>query len=365
MKEIKVGIIGTGVGLRTHYPGFSKLDNVQVAALSGSSLSRSKEFAAKYKIPYACSSYMELCELSDIDLVCVTAPNKYHLEMVKYAMKNKKNIICEKPVSEKIDEVIELNELAKNYDRILVVDHQLRYNPYINMIKELVKTNQIGTPYLVRINQEGTGFSKNDVKWSWSFDANEGGGVRLAMASHLNDLVQYWFGNREVLSVSGYLNPVFKSRFDSTGKKRVVDASTICSAKIDLMDELSLTYTINAGAYRKFIFEIDIYGDNGQIHFDLENKLSIYKRETIGNEEKIEVEGVFPDERENKASLFSGSFRYFAPKIINAVRGQKDEISRSASINDALYNCEILQAIKDSANTGKSITFKKVENNYV
>ena len=365
MREIKVGIIGTGVGLRTHYPGFSILDNVQVVAISGSSLSRSKEFAAKYNIPYACSSYMELCDLSDLDLVCVTAPNKYHIEMVKYAMKHKKNIICEKPVSENVDDVIELNELAKNYDQILVVDHQLRYNPYMTMIKELIEKKQIGTPYLVRINQEGTGFSGKDVKWSWSFDANEGGGVRLAMASHLNDLVQYWFGNREVLSVSGYLNPVFKSRIDNTGNNRVVNASTICSAKIDLMDELSITYTINAGAYRKFIFEIDIYGDSGQIHFDLENKLSIYKREKIGIEEKIQVDGVFPDERENKASLFSGSFRYFAPKIINAVRGQKGEISRSASIKDSLYNCIILQAIKDSANTGKSISFKKVENNYV
>lgn len=365
MKKIKIGIIGTGVGLRTHFPAFSKLDNAEVVAIAGSSLARSKESAEKYNIPLACADYKELCDMKDIDLVCVTAPNKFHVEMVKYAMKCNKHIICEKPVAETKSEVKELEGLAKNYKKILVVDHQLRYNPYMTQIRTLLENGEIGIPYLVRINQEGIGFANKDVKWSWSFDGEQGGGVRLAMASHFNDLIQYWFGNRDVVSVSGNLNPVFKKRIDDKGVVRDVDASTICSAKIDLQDELSLMYTINAGAYRKFIFEIDIYGDKGQIHFDLDNKLSIYRQDSIGVEEKVEVEGVFDDEKANKASLFSGSFRYFAPKIISAIEGDIDEIARSANIVDAIYNCTLLDAIQLSANTGEAVTFKKIKNRYV
>ena len=365
MAKVKIGIIGTGVGLRTHFPGFCKLDNVEIVAIVGSSLARSKEFAEKYNISRACANYKELCDMEDIDLVCVTAPNKYHIDMVKYAMKCQKNIICEKPVSENKKEIEELEVLAKKYNKILVVNHQLRYNPYMTEIKKLLEQSEIGIPYLVRINQEGVGFSKNDVKWTWSFDGKQGGGVRLAMASHFNDLIQYWFGNKDIISVSGNLNPVFKKRIDEKGVERDVDASTICSAKIDLKDELSLMYTINAGAFRKFIFEIDIYGDKGQIHFDLENKLSVYRQDSIGMEEKIGVEGVFQDEKENKASLFSGSFRYFAPKIISEIINNTGEIGRSARIGDAIYNCTILDAIKLSANTGREIIFMKKENKYV
>lgn len=365
MKKVKIGIIGTGVGLRTHFPGFSTLNNTEIIAISGSSLARSQEFAAKYSIPYACANYKELCEMQDIDLVCVTAPNCYHVEMVKYAMEHDKNIICEKPVSERYCEIEELATLSKNYHKILVVDHQLRYNPYMTKIKSLIEDGDIGIPYLVRINQEGVSFAKKDVRWSWSFDGKQGGGVRLAMASHFNDLVQYWFGNKPVLSVSGNLNPVFKQRLDNSGVLREVDASTICSAKIDLSDELSLMYTINAGAYRKFIFEIDIYGDKGQLHFDLENKLSIYRRDNIGANESVDVAGVFDDEKANKASLFSGSFRYFAPKIINAILGDKTQICRSARIEDALYNCKLLDAIRQSANSGVAVTFDTHVNEYV
>lgn len=365
MQKVKIGIIGTGVGVRTHFSAFSKLEDVEVVAISGSSLVRSKEFAEKLNIPRACADYKELCDMADIDLVCVTAPNRYHVEMVKYAMKCKKHIICEKPVSEKMSEVEELELLSRKYDKLLVIDHQLRYNPYMTKIKNLLENKEIGTPYLVRINQEGVGFSDKNAKWSWSFDGKQGGGVRLAMASHFNDLIQYWFGNRDVLAVSGNLNPVFKKRRDDKGAERDVDASTICSAKIDLHNELSLMYTINAGAYRKFIFEIDIYGDKGQIHFDLENKLSIYRQDSIGVEEKVEVDGVFEDEKANKASLFSGSFRYFAPKIVSAVNGNADEIARSARLADAIYNCKLLDAILISANSGEAVILKKERNEYV
>ena len=366
MEKVKIGIIGTGVGLRTHFPAFNKLDNAEVVAIAGSSLARSEEFATNYNIPRACADYKELCEMEDIDLVCVTAPNRFHVEMVKYAIKCNKHIICEKPVSENKDEIEELEALSRDYKKILVVDHQLRYNPYMAKIKSLLENGEIGIPYLVRINQEGVSFAKKDAKWSWSFDGKQGGGVRLAMASHFNDLIQYWFGNREILAVSGNLNPVFKKRIDSNGVEREVDASTICSAKIDLANELSLMYTINAGAYRKFIFEIDIYGDKGQLHFDLENKLSIYRQINIGFEEKVEVEGVFDDERENKASLFSGSFRYFAPKIIEAIlSGDNQPIERSALIIDAIYNGVLLEAIQESANSGESVVLNKRVNGYV
>lgn len=366
MNKIKIGIIGTGVGLRTYFPGFSKFANAEIVAIAGSSLNRSKEFAEKYGIPLACRDYKELCEIPELDLVCVTAPNRFHVEMVQYAMRFNKNIICEKPVSENKKEIEELEALAKNYKKILVVDHQLRYNPYMTRIKSILDNNEIGKPYLVKINQEGVAFAKKDVKWSWSFDGKQGGGVRLAMASHFNDLIQYWFGNKKIMQVSGNLNPVFKKRIDAAGAERDVDASTICSAKIDLQDELSLMYTINAGAYRKFIFEIDIYGDKGQLHFDLENKLSLYSQDNIGVGNIVDVEGVFDDEKENKASLFSGSFRYFAPKIVEAIRtGEHKLIDRSARISDAIYNSTLLDAIQQSANSGKSIVFNKKENNYV
>ena len=106
MKKVKIGIIGTGVGIRTHLKGFNSIDDCEVIAITGSSLERSIEFANKYNIPIACKDYKDLCDIDDLDLVCVCSPNKYHYEAMKYAIEKGKNVICEKPVSHITSEVM-------------------------------------------------------------------------------------------------------------------------------------------------------------------------------------------------------------------------------------------------------------------
>lgn len=364
LKSVKIGIIGTGVGIRTHLKGFRGLDGCEVVAISGSCIERSREFAEKYDIPKACADYKELCDIEDIDLVCICSPNKYHFDAVKYAMLKGKNIICEKPVSHITEEVNSLALVSQKAGTFVYVDHQLRFNPYMRKIREIVQKKLLGNIYLVRINQVGTGFSDYNLPWSWSFDGNEGGGVRLAMASHLNDLIQFWFDNRRVMSVSGNLNPIFKERVID-GKKRTVTGSTLCNAQIQLENELSIMYSINAGGFSTFKFEIDMAGDEGELHFDLVNKIVVYTLARKGEAQKVEVDGVFEDERENRASLFSGSFRYFAPLIIKKILGENvPELQDAATIEQAKYNCIILDAIKKSSNTGIPIVYSSEENNY-
>lgn len=365
MKKVKIGIIGTGVGIRTHLKGFNSIDGCEVIAITGSSLGRSKEFANKYDIPIACKNYKELCDIDDLDLVCVCSPNKYHYDAMRYAMVKGKNVICEKPVSHITSEVIKLLNIKKNINQFICVDHQLRFNPYMKKIKDIISEGRLGKTYLVRINQVGIGFSDDKLPWSWSFDSNEGGGVRLAMASHFNDLIQFWFDSRPIVSVVGNLNPIFKERIIN-GEKRKVTASTLCNAQIQLQDELSIMYSINAGGFSSFKFEIDIAGDKGELHFDLNDKLSIYTTDKKGEKQIVDVEGVFEDERENKASLFSGSFRYFAPLVIKKLQGQNvSELDSVATLEDAVYNCKILDAIKESSNNCESIIFIKEKNNYI
>lgn len=366
MKKVKIGIIGTGVGIRTHLKGFRLLESAEVYAISGSSALRSKEFAEKYNIPVACNDYKVLCDMDDIDLVCITAPNNFHKEMLEYAIKAHKHIICEKPLVNTLSEAEELASLAKGYDKILFVNHQLRFNPYISAIKKIMDDKQLGRIYMIKLNQQGMGFADKDAKWSWSFDGNEGGGVRLAMASHFNDLLQYWLGDRKIISVSGYLNPITKERRNKDGEVVNVNASTSCYAMINFVNELTVQYSINAGAYSGSRFDISVFGDKGELVFTLQDKLKLYLRSKIGECIDVDVSGVFQDEKENKASIFSGSFRYLAPLVVEAIMNKEfKNLQKAATVEDAIYNLNILEAIKISANTGVSVVFNKELNSYV
>lgn len=133
-----------------------------------------------------------------------------------------------------------------------------------------------------------------------------------------------------------------------------------------MADQLCVQYYINAGSYVGSRFDISIFGDKGEILFSLDEKILIYRRSNIGQKEVVNVNGVYEDEQENKVSIFSGSFRYFAPLVIKAIEtGDTSLISTSASFEDALYNLKVLDAIKLSANKGEAVVLGKETNTYV
>lgn len=163
---VNIGIIGTGVGIRTYLNTFKKMDNANVIAISGSSKERAEEFAKEHQIKMACENYKELIDLKDIDMVCVTAPNKYHFEYAKYCIEAGKHMILEKPATLTINETMELKRLIQNSNKINIINHQLRFNPYLLKVKEIIEKGKLGRLYYLTIHQQSTGFSNKDMKWT-------------------------------------------------------------------------------------------------------------------------------------------------------------------------------------------------------
>ena len=350
MVNVRIGIIGTGVGIRTLLPGFRKVSGAEVIAICGSKLERSEQFAKEYGIPIAYDSYKELCENKEIDLVCVATPNNFHFEQVKYAINLNKNVLCEKPLVCSKEQLDELVNLSDKTEKFCIIDHQLRFNPYMIRIKKIISERNLGNIYYVRIHQQSMGFSDPAAKWSWSFDEKENGGVRWAMGVHFVDLLLYWF-NEQMYNISGNMNPVIAHRIDNMGEKREIKASTLCTASMVSETGITINLSVTAAALSKPRFDVDIYGTNGEIHFDLDNKLKIYSIDKKQNMDSIDVEGVYDDEKNNQISIFSGSFRYFAPNIIRAIsENDSHYLETAAKFRDAIYSFDILENIKKATN---------------
>jgi len=129
IKKTGVGIIGTGVGLRTHFPAFRELPEAKVVAISGSNYERSREFAERYGIGLGLNPE-ELCELEQVDLVCVTSPNVFHFNHALAALNAGKHVLCEKPLAVSQSQNLELIGALKEFPgQIALVNHQLRFKP--------------------------------------------------------------------------------------------------------------------------------------------------------------------------------------------------------------------------------------------
>jgi predicted dehydrogenase len=360
MDKVRIGIIGTGVGIRTHLSGFRKTSNAEVVGIVGSSSERAMQFAKQHSIPTAYPDVRALCGDENIDLVCVASPTRCHYEHVMTALASRKHVLAEKPLGMNVKEVEELTDNADRSGRICVIDHQLRFNPYIRCIREVLSRKELGRVYFLRIHQQSIAFSDPAFPWSWSFEAREGGGVRLAMASHLFDLLQFWFPEAAVQTLTAHLDSGVSRRKYLDGNMRAVDVSGFFNIHLSLEGGASVSLSATAAAFGVPNFEIAIYGENGELHFDLERKIRVSGPSNRGQLRTVEVDGVTPEEAQNKVSIFSGSFVYFAPKLVQAIESCDPAPIRDATtFHDALKNQALLDAALASSSTGMAVQLRE------
>ncbi len=349
---ITVGIIGTGVGMRTHLPTFRELEGVDILAVAGSNPERTRWFAETHRIKYAMDAH-SLCVLPEIDLVCVTSPTPYHCAQAKEALLAGKHVLCEKPLAMDMRETSELIEKARDRPtQLSLINHQLRFNPYIKKTRELIAAGALGRPYYLRMHQQSSAFADRQAPWTWSFDSTQGGGVRLAIGSHQIDLLHYWFGETAI-AVQCSMDPVIRERPGADGTVTEVRASGFFSASLELESGLSVHLSATAASCGRPAFDFSLYGEEGELHFDLTRKLRGAFLSARGALEPIEVAGIAENQGDKQASIFLGSFAYFAPAIVNAIRvGDWSGLEPAAKFSDAYKVQVVLDELVAAANDG-------------
>lgn len=145
------------------------------------------------------------------------------------------------------------------------------------------------------------------------------------------------------------MDVVIPKRKYTDGTMKEVTACSFFSTNLNFEDNITVNLAATCSAIGKNEFNFQIYGENGELHFDLENKLYGYFIDNKGIKKEIVVEGVTNEERENKVSIFSGSFIYYAKPILSAIENKDMTILENASkIDDAIENQKILEAIRES-----------------
>ena len=137
------------------------------------------------------------------DAIIIATQDSTHYTMAKKAIEvGYKYILLEKPVSGKMEECLELNQLAKQNNVVVVVCHVLRYSNYFGKIKELIENNAVGN--VIAINQvENVGyfhFSHSFVRGAWRNEELSTPSI-LAKCCHDLDLL-YWYADSEPKTVS-------------------------------------------------------------------------------------------------------------------------------------------------------------------
>ncbi len=173
-----------------------------------------------------------LLDDKSVDIVTIATPNDFHKDISIACLKAGKNVVCEKPVTLNAAELEEIIAVAKETGKLFSVHQNRRWDKDYRIMREVVKSDVIGTPYYIESRVLG---SRRSLE-GWRGHKPNGGGMIYDWGIHLFDqLLDY--EKSPVVSVDCHAMHVhhqevddnFKAflRFES-GLSAVIEIATNC-----------------------------------------------------------------------------------------------------------------------------------------
>jgi len=348
-KKIKTGIVGTGHGLRTIVPALESTKKFDVVAVAGSSIERVRE---KSDLPLNArpANFDELISDKTLELICIASPNQFHREQFEAAATSNANLYLEKPIATNFSDAKKLKRhFCDAKPRFIVLGHQLRFNPYIRTIRDFWQQGRFGQVYHVALMQRGGAFTSPTREWTWEFEKERGGGVRLAMGTHLLDLVNF-ISSKSPREIFANMSPVHDKRQpDTESKARTVDASNFFSASIDY-GEFEASISTTAAAHVPSQFRLEVHGSEASAIYDGMTDLTVYRLGKAVKDISIDLlEKSFMEKP--GSSVFRKSLCYMADSMADQIEGKKSNLLEIAStVDDGVEHLRVLDEAMSSRN---------------
>ncbi len=215
MKKIKAVILGYGDRSYCYSKyAFAEPDELQITGVIDVNAYKLNLAKDRFNLPKE-ALYSSLDEFLEKNVKCDVVINgtmdQMHYETSVKLLKAKYNILLEKPVTGKAEELIEIRDLAKANGCKVVVCHVLRYTPFYRKIKEIIDSGEIGKIVDMQLNEHvwHGHFVNSYVRGKWRSEKECGSGLLLAKCCHDTDLM-CWLNNRaEPIDVASFGNRAF------------------------------------------------------------------------------------------------------------------------------------------------------------
>lgn len=150
--NIRFGLIGLGVITSRFAKVINTVDGVEITAVASRDLSRSTAFARKFKAKTVATSYEDVINDPDVDVVYIGLTHNFHYEFTKRCLEQHKSVICEKPLVTNKKQAFELVNLAKENHTLLMEALWTRSMPAFRKAREWINGGKIGQVKLITAN---------------------------------------------------------------------------------------------------------------------------------------------------------------------------------------------------------------------
>lgn len=281
-KEIRIGLIGTGLMGRTHSNGYKRIGDFfpeleyrpVLKAVCSRNEEKVKAFAEQWGYESVETDWKKIIERDDIDAVDICTPNDTHAEIAIAAAAAGKMILCEKPLARTLDEAKTMVDAIEKAGVQNTVWYNYRRVPAVTLAKQIVDSGKLGRIFHYRANFLQDWTINPDVPQggtaTWRLDVDAAGsGVTGDLLAHCIDTAMWINGG--IKDVSAVAETFIKERKHSdTGQVQKVGIDDACIFHCHFDNgSLGLFESTRYARGHKALYTFEINGEHASIRWDL------------------------------------------------------------------------------------------------
>jgi predicted dehydrogenase len=347
-----------GIANGKHMPSLSRLNNIEMVAFCDIVEDRAKKASKEYggKDAKVYKDYEKLLKDGSIDVVHVCTPNDSHAAITIAALEAGKHVMSEKPMAKRADDAKKMAEAAKKTGKKLTVGYQSRHRPDSQYLKQAVVRGDLGEIYYAKAHA----IRRRAVPtWGVFLDEEkQGGGPLIDIGTHALDLTLWLMDNYEPHMVVGNVYHKLSQKENAANawgpwdpKKFTVEDSAFGfitmknGATITLEASWALN-TLQVDEAKSTLCGTEGGADMiGGLRINGENFSRLYDTKVdLGAGGAAFYEGKAESDSDREARLWIEAVVNNTPPVVLP--------------EQALVVSQLLEAIYDSAKSGKAITFK-------
>ena len=226
-RRLRLAVIGGGPGsfIGAMHRLAAALDNryeLVAAALSSNpekSLRSGRELGLAPERVYASGLELIAHESKNpdgADVVAIMTPNDSHFELASAALEHGFDVICDKPMTNTIDEAERLHTAVEASGRVFCLTHNYTGYPMVRQARAMVESGELGSIRLVQVEYVQGGKARENVAdpvHSWRFDPSRSGPslVMGDIGTHAHNLLRFITG-LEVDEVAADIGSIVPNR---------------------------------------------------------------------------------------------------------------------------------------------------------
>ena len=382
---IGVAVIGAGMAGRAHAAAYrnaptlyqSTLPDLRYVSIGDISPELGSLAAQRFGYERNDTSWQAIAEDPVINVVSVVVANHLHREIVEGLVAAGKHVLCEKPLSDNLENARAMADLARSANSVVRIGFTFRRAPGVAALRELVTSGTLGR--VLHVDGRYWCDYASDPKGpiSWRYKGAPGSGALADIGSHVAYLVEFLAGDMQEVSGGRFATAITErpvpvgsvvghSQAAVGDKYEPVENDDYASFSARFQQGAGVVQVSRVAAGHPNGLALEVFGDAGAAKWEQERAGELqlmlnegaagtrgYRRVIIGPDQPYFAGGL-PMDAPGAGIGQNDGFYFQARAFLEEVAGinEANSLPRNASFDDGVHNMEILAAVAESAAGG-------------